>query len=974
MSTPKPKRQRRGWFIAGCIVAGLCGLGSGAFLGLPSLVERAALRVVAKVERRLGLRVTAERVTWTWGGAVHAEGLVVAGADGAELARVRVVDITLAVDVWARRARADKVALSGVTLQVARAADGKTNFDALIAALRAHAEEVIGGGGLVKLEPLVPTIEVSDLTIAADVHWPKLPLHLSLPQRVELLGGRATLAPRTPDRSPRAPLALEAHFTESSLDPGFGFSVQIEGGAEVGPERLGISFARPIRFMLGQRVAGIGGVAWTPAGLELASLQLSVPLAADGAGAGGSVDAAATFEKVTLRPEPLMALVRAALDAGLGGGVGGGASGGRGGAPLAALLGQLDGVDLVRPVIALSFDGAGHHSFEDLLPRGTAGGAGAEGAAGAVGGAEDDGPAGAPEPAPPTLVSAVMTANLSATERLLAPGKARDATPLPARIANKVAGLRDASQALIRRAQRLLGKLFMKSVSITGGALTVALDGSEIAFREIDLDATANAQGRHVKATFHAASEALTGFEGHLEATESADGKALVFALRAKALPIALIAPLARRAHLVGDRGVLEDVDLTLTSASGGERWELTGRVATRGLAFQHPSVARDPLTGLDLGWSGTVRFDAATGQLTVADSRWTSRDVTVTLNLDVAAGLTTPKIHLAAELPATPCQRVFEAIPKEMVPLLDGLDLRGDLAWTLGIDLDTARPSALVIDSKPVLRSFEVASLGHRVDPAALRSSHTYAIRLADGSQGQRFIGPATGSWVALGDITRFLPLALTTTEDGTFYSNDGISTFAMRESLATNIERGGFFRGASTITQQLVKNLYLGGEKTLSRKLQELFIAWQLSRQLSKDEIMALYLNAIEFGPGIYGIGDAAFHYFGKRPSDLTLGEAVFLDSIIPAPRRYYAFFEQGALTPRWREYVTSLIKIMVDRQKLTADEAAEASLDLVFRGHEPETTAPLTGFDAPPENDPAEAPRAPEPHRGRLDDEDP
>ena len=126
-------------------------------------------------------------------------------------------------------------------------------------------------------------------------------------------------------------------------------------------------------------------------------------------------------------------------------------------------------------------------------------------------------------------------------------------------------------------------------------------------------------------------------------------------------------------------------------------------------------------------------------------------------------------------------------------------------------------------------------------------------------------------------------------------------VSTRAMLESIATNLQRGSFVRGASTLTQQLVKNLYLGSNKTISRKLQEIFIAWQIAQQLSKEEVMALYLNTIEFGPGIYGIGDAAWHWFGKRPIDLTLTEAIMLASIIPGPRRYYSFFLQGAVTPR-------------------------------------------------------------------------
>jgi membrane peptidoglycan carboxypeptidase len=174
------------------------------------------------------------------------------------------------------------------------------------------------------------------------------------------------------------------------------------------------------------------------------------------------------------------------------------------------------------------------------------------------------------------------------------------------------------------------------------------------------------------------------------------------------------------------------------------------------------------------------------------------------------------------------------------------------------------------------------------------------------------------------------------------------------MKESLVTNLDRGAFVRGASTITQQLVKNLYFGGDKTISRKLQEVFLAWQVAQQLSKDEVMALYLNTIEFGPGIYGIGDASWHWFGKRPIDLDLTEAIFLASIIPGPRRYYSFFEQGAVTPRWKGYLEALLKVMVDRKKITPDELlAAAPYEPLFRGHGGGYhDKPPVDFDAIPE----------------------
>jgi membrane peptidoglycan carboxypeptidase len=292
--------------------------------------------------------------------------------------------------------------------------------------------------------------------------------------------------------------------------------------------------------------------------------------------------------------------------------------------------------------------------------------------------------------------------------------------------------------------------------------------------------------------------------------------------------------------------------------------------------------------------------------------------------------------MRLDLHLPQVPVQKVFDAIPPEVVPLLEGLRMRGQLAWKLVVDFDTAVPAALRIDSRPNLSAFEVETLGTEIDFVRLHGAQAYRILLSDGSEGTRFVGPTTASWVPLEQIARWLPLALTTTEDGTFYTNDGISTFAIEESIIANLERGAFVRGASTITQQLVKNLYLGGSKKLGRKLQEIFLAWRLTQFMSKDRIMELYLNTIEFGPGIYGVGDAAWHWFGKRAADLDLAECIFLASIIPAPRKYHSFFEAGAVTPRWSAYLQMLLNVMVKREKITPEERdAAAPFAPRFRG---------------------------------------
>ena len=146
----------------------------------------------------------------------------------------------------------------------------------------------------------------------------------------------------------------------------------------------------------------------------------------------------------------------------------------------------------------------------------------------------------------------------------------------------------------------------------------------------------------------------------------------------------------------------------------------------------------------------------------------------------------------------------------------------------------------------------------------------------------------PPRQSWVPLRSISPVLIQAVLTGEDANFFGHEGFDLREIRESVEKNLERGRFVRGASTITQQLAKNLFLSTEKTLTRKLKEVILTHRLERDLSKSRILELYLNVIEWGEDVYGVEAAAQTYFGKSSSDLDVGEATLLAALIPNPRR--------------------------------------------------------------------------------------
>lgn len=148
---------------------------------------------------------------------------------------------------------------------------------------------------------------------------------------------------------------------------------------------------------------------------------------------------------------------------------------------------------------------------------------------------------------------------------------------------------------------------------------------------------------------------------------------------------------------------------------------------------------------------------------------------------------------------------------------------------------------------------------------------------------------GSVHQSWVPLSRISPNLRRAVVMAEDGNFYNHYGIDYFEMRESIRKNMHKKRFARGFSTITMQLAKNLYLSRNKTIFRKALEILIALKMEQDLSKDRILEIYLNIIEWGPGVYGAEAAAQHYFRKTASALNAEESAFLAAIIPNPIRW-------------------------------------------------------------------------------------
>jgi len=180
--------------------------------------------------------------------------------------------------------------------------------------------------------------------------------------------------------------------------------------------------------------------------------------------------------------------------------------------------------------------------------------------------------------------------------------------------------------------------------------------------------------------------------------------------------------------------------------------------------------------------------------------------------------------------------------------------------------------------------------------------------------------------NWVPLRSISPFAKWAIVLSEDWSFYQHEGVDLEQMKVAFSEML-KGSRFRGASTITQQMVKNVYLSDSRTLWRKLHELILAHKVEQELTKERILEIYFNCIEYGPGLYGIKQASHHYFGKSASELGPREGAFLAMLLPSPKRYYVSFRKKKLTKFARKRIDAILIKMRMGKVITRESQEEA-----------------------------------------------
>ncbi|WP_242344832.1 transglycosylase domain-containing protein [Anaeromyxobacter terrae] len=467
-------------------------------------------------------------------------------------------------------------------------------------------------------------------------------------------------------------------------------------------------------------------------------------------------------------------------------------------------------------------------------------------------------------------------------------------------------------------------------VHLRGLVVVLPLGRGQAELGPLDADLTAAREA--AGASFALSLRAPGGGSGQLTAQTIGDDRWRA-RLRLERLSPILLPPQLRDGPATLSDGV---VALELDAESDGDLSHVDARVRASGerLFVSGERVADEPLGPFKLGAEGSVTWDAA-------ERRVAFRDGVLSLGAALRVALAA-EARLGSGVPFTASFRadgadwtaLVAALPPALAPPPEAprprgtfdahLDVSGPLlapaAWTLGAGLDLTRMR-------------EASRAG---EPVALRRPFPYQPVNGDGERGRAFeIGPRTPTFVPIAELPEHVVRAVTTSEDGGFFGHPGFDFTELADAFARGAEEGRVVRGGSTITQQLAKNLYLSREKTLARKIREAAITIALEATVPKARLLEIYLNLVEWGPGVFGIGAAAQHWFGKDARELTAKEAAFLASIIPNPIRYHGMRARGSPSDAWEQRVEHILLKMTEQGALSDEDLLRAlSEPIVFR----------------------------------------
>ena len=281
--------------------------------------------------------------------------------------------------------------------------------------------------------------------------------------------------------------------------------------------------------------------------------------------------------------------------------------------------------------------------------------------------------------------------------------------------------------------------------------------------------------------------------------------------------------------------------------------------------------------------------------------------------------------------------QDFINSLPNGLFPHFNGMQATGNFMYNVNFKFNKNKPWQLTFNSNLYRENLKIIKYGS-ANLEKLNADFTY--NAIDNGKMQRPIEVSllNPNYATLAQISPYLQQCVLTCEDPSFLTHKGFITEAFRQSILKNMRTNKFSRGGSTISMQLIKNVFLTREKTISRKLEEILLVYILenNRIATKERMLEVYFNIIEWAPDVYGIGEASLFYFQKKPIDLTLKECLFLATIIPSPKKFmYNFDESGNLKSSADKKQEFIRKIMIKKGLIGIDSIPQNN-NLIISGN--------------------------------------
>ncbi|HEY6922899.1 MAG TPA: biosynthetic peptidoglycan transglycosylase [Steroidobacteraceae bacterium] len=390
-----------------------------------------------------------------------------------------------------------------------------------------------------------------------------------------------------------------------------------------------------------------------------------------------------------------------------------------------------------------------------------------------------------------------------------------------------------------------------------------------------------------------------------------ADPAGSAWKVEARRLDVGHVLNIRRDVHPLLDGGIADGrVDLRLDTDSLRFHVDMGARGARLGTLTHN--VSDEPQLGepTDVAMRFDGAWERAKGTIEIPDVHATLAGAALSGSIALRDLDTDPMVDLALGVRHVDFAQLLGtsglAVPESLGMAAGGDHALGSVTIDVRVRGRPADPASLLVSQKIDFKP------PRPMPPAITRLRRDFIFSPGNGPGPHQPIdvSPASPDFIALRDVPPLFVRTLLLAEDSGFYGHRGIDLRELPNALLTNWSRGGAARGASTITQQLAKNLFLSRDKQLGRKLQELAITFLLESALGKDRILEIYLNIIEWGPDLRGLRPAARRYFGCEPHALTPAQMAFLVAIIPGPIKYQSSFAHGTPGPGLRSLIDDML----------------------------------------------------------------